>query len=387
MRALPLIFRFSLCLFTIPALSGAAGIERIWLTHQTTDPSRLVVNWETDAPGHSEVEYGSTAALGAKAQGDESGTLHHVEIPFAAGPGELHYRVKSGGESSAVYTVKSYPADELRVVVIADTGYAKAPWAGAVLREKPHLLLSAGDHVPSLHAGQPVPRETTAAFSKLVALAPELFRLTPWMPLLGNHDREIRPRGPKPPPEPVYDVEATAFREFFALPAPEWHWHFDLPAFGVRVIALDLSHLQDHGTTWQTSHPFARDSEQFASYRDLIAASRQPFVVTLYNEQNSRVRGLESGEWGRMIGQGSLAITGFGYFGERAEADGFSYYNTSVSGTGSRYADPKSVVLKGEDNFLLLTLRREPAILRVEMKNLNGETLDRKEFSPRAITP
>ena len=153
----------------------------------------------------------------------------------------------------------------------------------------------------------------------------------------------------------------------------------------MRFIALDLSHLQDQGTTWQTNHPFARDSEQVAWYRDLIAASPQPYLVTLYNEQNSRVRGLEGGEWGRMIARGSLAITGFGYFGERADVDGLSYYNTSVSGTGSRYADPKSAILKSEDNFVLLTFRREPASLRVELKNLMGEVLDRKEFGPRAI--
>lgn len=371
------------CLILAPALASGAGIERIWLTHQTTDPSRLVVNWETDAPGNSQVEFGATADLGTKIEREESVRLHHVEIPFAAGA-PLHYRVKSGTESSAIHEVKGYPDDELRVAVIADTGYAKNPWAAAILRERPHLLLSAGDHVASLHTGQPVPRETTTAFSQFVARSPELFRTTPWMPLLGNHDREIRPRGPKPPPEPVYDVEATAFREFFALPAPEWHWHFDLPRFGVRFVALDFSHLQDQGTTWQTNHPFARDSEQFTWYRDLMAASAQPYVVTLYNEQNSRVRGLEGGEWGRMIARGSLAITGFGYFGERAEVGGFSYYNTSVSGTGSRYPDPKSVVLKSEDNFVLLTFHREPALLRVELKSLAGEVLDRKEFPPRS---
>ena len=371
-------------LVVAPIVGKGAGIERIWLTHQTTDPSRLVVNWETEVPGDSQVEYGATPDLGATAGNNENVKLHHVEIPFAAGAAALHYRVKSGAESSAVHVVKSYPADELRVAVVSDTGYLKGPWTGSVLREQPHLLLSAGDHVPALHSGQPVPPETTTAFSKLVASAPDFFSTTPWMPLLGNHDREIRPRGPKPPPEAVYDVEATAFRSFFALPAPEWHWHFDVPTFGVRFIALDMSHLQDHGTTWQTNHPFDRNSEQFAWYRDLMAASRQPFVVTLYNERNSHVRGLEGGEWGRMIARGSLAITGFGYFGERAEVDGFSYYNTSVSGTGARYADAKSAVLKSEDNFLLLTFRREPATLRVELKNLKGEVLDQKEFAPRS---
>jgi hypothetical protein len=55
-----------------------------------------------------------------------------------------------------------------------------------------------------------------------------------------------------------------------------------------------------------------------------------------------------------------------------------------VSGTGARYADAKSAVLKSEDNFLLLTFRRERATLRVELKNLKGEVLDQKEFAPRS---
>jgi hypothetical protein len=375
-------------LMLLAALSARADeIQRIWLTHQTHDPSKIVVNWETAEPGDSVVEFGNTPALGQRVAREEKVTLHHVEIPLSGKSPAWQYRVRSGAGVSAIHAVQGYPADELRVAVIADTGYAKQPWAAAVLKEKPHLLISAGDHVPALHTGQPVASTDTSAFGKLVAQFPELFRSTPWLPLLGNHDREIRPRGPKPPPEPLYDTEATAFREFFALPGDEWKWHFDLPDFGVRFIALDLSHVQDQGTTWQTNHAFSRGSAQFDWYRELMAASRQPFLITLYNERNATVRGLEGGEWGRMIAQSSLAITGFGYFAERAEVDGITFYNTSVSGTGTPYKDPKSALLRSEDNFLLLTFRRAPAELRVEMKNLQGEVLDAKTFAPRQILP
>jgi hypothetical protein len=366
--------------------ASAAEIDRLWLTHQRNAPDSLVVNWETDEPGDSVVEFGMTAALGERIALAEPVRLHHVEIPLVQRDVTYHYRVHSGTASSAVQTFKGYPTGELRVAVVADTGFAKQPWADAVRRENPHLLLSAGDHVPALHRGGPVARENTAAFSGLIRQSHELFATTPWLAALGNHDREIRPRGPKPPPEPVYDIEAKAFREFLALPGEEWHWHFDVPEFGVRFIALDLSHLSDQGTTWQTCHPFARDGVQFGWYRDLMATSWQPFVITLYNERNATVRGLEGGEWGRMIAQGSLAITGFGYFAERAEVDGFTCYNTSVSGTGTPYADPKSAVLRSEDNFLLLTFRRDPPTLQVEVKNLSGGVLDHKEYRPRPIT-
>lgn len=372
---------------TIASAADRVKIERIWLTHQTHDPGRLVVNWETDEPGGSVVEFGVTPAMGERVAIDEMVTLHHVEIPLSRKDVTYHYRVRTGPNTSAVHRFKGYPTDELRVAIVANTGYGKRPWADAVIRAKPHLLLTAGDNVPKLHTGKPVPFDTTTAFSRLVDHAPALYRSVPWLPALGNHDREIRPRGPMPPADPVYDVDALAFRRFFALPGDEWKWRFDVPDFDVRFIALDLSHLRDYGTTWQASHAYHRDGPQFGWYRDLMERSRQPFVITIYNEMNAHVRRLEDSDWGRLISRGSLAITGYGYFGERAEVDGFTYYNTSVNGTGSRYPDPKSVVLHSEDNFLLLTFRHEPAILRVDLHNLSGEVLDSKRFIPSPTGP
>jgi hypothetical protein len=376
--------RISIALLLLSLTARAEDIQRIWLTHQTNDPSKVVVNWQTSTLADSTVEFGETPALGQSARRDAPVTLHHVEIPLTRRDATYHYRVKSGPHTSAVHSFQGYPTDTLRVAVFADAGFMKASWGEAIAKEKPHLLISAGDHIPSLHQGKPVAPEDSTAFSRLVDRYPELFRSTPWMPLLGNHDREIRPRGPKPPPEPVYDVEAKAFRDFFALPGDEWKWHFDVPEFGVRFVALDLSHTSDHGTTWQTNHPYLPGSPQFDWFREIMAASRQPFLISLYNERNATVRGFAGGEYGKIIGQGSLAITGFGYYAERAEVDGVSYYNTSVSGTGTPYRDPKSALLKSEDNFMLLTFRRQPRELRVELKNLAGEVLDGKTFAPRA---
>jgi hypothetical protein len=327
------------------------------------------------------VEYGTGPQLGTEAIGDETGILHHVQVPLPES-GSLHYRVRTGNDTSAVHKLREAPSDEFRVVVIGDAGYAKNRWGAAVLKEKPHLLLTAGDNVASLHSGTPVNRDDHTAFSRLIDADPELFQTTPILPALGNHDREFRPRGPKPPAEPVYDIEASAFRSFFALPGDEWIWTFAVPKFGVRFAALDLNHLSDFGTTWQTCHPWQRGTEQFNWYQKLSAMSRDPFLITIYNEQNSRVRGLEDGEWGRMIRRGTLAITGYGYFAERAEVDGFSFYNTCLDGTGDKYADPKSQLLESADNYVVLTFR-PGAPLKVDFKRLDGGLIDSREFKPR----
>ena len=59
-----MLFRRLIPLVCLAVPLPAAPIERLWLSHATPEPSRLVINWETAAPGDSVVEYGPTEALG-----------------------------------------------------------------------------------------------------------------------------------------------------------------------------------------------------------------------------------------------------------------------------------------------------------------------------------
>jgi len=372
----------TLCVMAL-ASTASAQVERIWLTHRSATPSHLVVSWETKQPGDSLVEYGTTAKLGETVKLPGSRTLHHVEIPLKQTDTTYHYRVKTGSQVSDIATFKGYPTKELRVALVADWGFAK-PDLAALKKDDVHLLLTAGDNVPSLHqfCGAGV-TNCTKAFSALIDSQPELFRSTPFMPALGNHDREIRPRGPKPPPENVYDTNALAYRTFFELPGDEWKWTFDIPVFDTRFIALDLNHIQDIGTTWQTCHALAEGSEQLRWYEDAMSATKAGHVITIYNEKNSVIRAQVKGKWGQLIQKGSLAITGFGYFAERAEVDGFSYYNTALKGNGDKYPDPKSAFFASEHSYILLTFKKDTGELTGALKSLDGRTLDQKTFQKR----
>ena len=148
----------------------------------------------------------------------------------------------------------------------------------------------------------------------------------------------------------------------------------------MRFVALNLTHISDFGTTWQACHSFQRGSGQFEWYRKLMDDKSRRFVVTLYNERNASIRAKEGGAWHKMFCKGTIAITGFGYYAERAEVDGFTYYNTSLSGKGDRYPDPKSQFLASKDSYILLTLTRNPPRMAVEIKGLDGTVLDRKQF-------
>ena len=356
-----------------------AEITRIWLTHRTHQPDKLVVNWETDTPGNSVVRYGlSNDSLATVAQ-DENVTLHHVEIPLAHRDAVYHYTVTTGQDRSSDATFKAYPTDTLRLAVVAN--WHAQPSLDAIARDNVHLLLTAGDNITSLHClcGEGV-KDCTRPYSQLIARYPELFRSTPFMPALGNHDREIRARGKRYPPQSVYDVDATAFRKFFELPDDEWKWHFDIPDFSVRFVALDLNHISDQGTTWQTCHPLTKDSPQYQWYDRVTSTPRPEFLVTVQNERNSTIRAREGNTWHEMFRRGTIAIAGFGQFAERAEVDGLAYYNTSLAGRGDKYPDPHSTFFHSEDNYLLLTFTRNPQQMTVEIKSLDGKMLDRKQY-------
>lgn len=372
------LLRIPLLLASWVVTSSSAEITCVWLTHRTNDPAKLCVNWMSDAAGESVVRFGDSAALGETVRVEENVTLHHVEIPFGEGDAPLHYVVETGGVRSMPAAVRRYGGEELRAAVVAD--WQRQPDLAALLRDEPHVLFVAGDQVNSLHehCGAGV-KDCVKPFAMLVGKYPALFRSVPVMPALGNHDREIRPRGAKPPAEAVYDVEATAWRAFYPLPDDGWKWRFDIPGFDVRFLALDLSHTQDQGTTWQTNQPFGRRSAQFEWYREQIARRDRGFVITLQNERNVAVRGFEKGEWGRMLGLGSAVVSGFGYFAERAEVEGVPYFNTAL-GVGAKYPDPQSKFFASEASYVLMRFVRGGKSFMVELKNLAGDVLDRSEW-------
>lgn len=370
-----------LIVLVFSAQSTAAGdIERIWLTHKTNDPSKIVVNWTSAEPGDSVVHFGLTAQYGETVRVDKSTTLHHVEIPLHHRDTIYHYSVSTGDQRSADASFKAYPTDLLRVAVVAD--WQGKPDLSVIVKDDVHLLLTAGDNISSIWqtCGENQ-RDCVKPYAALIDAYSELFRSTPFMPVLGNHDREIRPRGDKPPVEPVYDVDATAFRRFFELPDDQWKWHFDLPEFDLRFVALDFNHISDFGTTWQTCHAFGEDSEQFGWYEKLME-NPPGFVITLYNERNASIRNQAQKRWHELFRRGTGCITGFGYFAERAEVDGFPYYNTALNGRGNQYPDPHSKFLAGEDSYILLTVKRDGPMI-VEIKSLDGKVLDRREHERR----
>lgn len=371
------ILKLALCFLSFTGLSqaGLGQIERIWLTHRTNEPSHLVINWQSNKPGNSEVHYRAGTDKELIIIKKEKTTLHHLEIPLTKMDVIYNYQVFTEDESSEVHSFKSYPSgtNELRTAVIGN-------WAGGgadlskLMEDKPHILFTLGDNIPNLHgtcgAGT---KDCIEPFLKLIDSNPELFRSIPLMPVLGNHDKEMRPRGQKYPPEAVYDIDATAYRMFFELPDDEWKWHFKIPDFNICFIALDLNHISDFGTTWQTCHPFSLDSEQLEWYKGIMKDNSIKYKITLQNEKNDAMRQQAGGEWQKIMQQGTAVITGFGHYSERAEVNGFPYFNSSLV-HGDEYPDKFSKALYGVKGYILITATESS--LKIDIKSLDGKVLD-----------
>jgi hypothetical protein len=361
-----------------------AKVERIWMTHQSPDNSKIVISWETTNPGDSVVEFGTSPQLGETAKADGSRTLHHVEIPIPQKDVVYHYRVKSGDQVSEINTFKGYPSKLLRIAVVANIrADAKLNFA-AIKKDDPHLLISAGDTAMQYQFATQADKEATKSHSTAIDTQAELFKSTPLMVSLGNLDRKIRPNGLSME-EPGYDIEATGYRKFFALPGKEWIWAWDVPDFDLRLISVDMSHTGDFGKPNQACHAFDKDSEQFKWFEETMNATKAGFVVTLFGETGGTVRRHAEGGWMRVIGQGTLAISGECYHAERTEVDGVTYYNSSVRGNGTFGHDPQAAFSDKAASYQLLTLDRGAGTLKSELKALDdGRVLDSKTFTKRA---
>ena len=382
MKLSPILFvgaLFSL----MSAFPAFAGVGRIWLTHQSPDPSKIVVSWQTAEPGPSVVEFGTSAALGEMVSVEGSRTLHHVEIPLVQKDVVYHYRVKTGSQESAVATFKGYPTKELRIAVVANLRADAKIDLSALKKDDVHLLLSSGDTAMQYQFCEENQPACVESHGTLIETKAELFRTTAFIPTLGNLDRKIRPKSDGPE-KPAYEIHATAYRNFFALPGKEWIWTFAIPDFDLQLVSVDMNHTGDFGTPDQSCHPFGADSEQIAWYRETMEATKAGQVITLFGETGSRVRSHAGGEWKRLIAKGTMAISGEAYHAERTMAGGLPYYNTSVRGNGTFGIDPDHDFRDLAGGYLLITVDQATGAMKVAVKNLEGAVLDEQTIAKKA---
>ncbi len=343
-------------------VSGFSEIGQIWISQVDHTATTAAINWYCTEKGESAVRFGTDRdnLRTFRAPSTAPQNLRSVEVDISKRDVTYYYSVQTGNQSSEIKSFRGYPSKggELRVAVFGNLGYFRFDDKLRHLRDKePHLLVSCGDNIPALHASKPVAYDDVSAFLKMIARDPKLFESVIFISAIGNHDREFKPRGKSRPPlsQPVYDVEAQAFRRFFAFPGVEWRWDLTIPDFDVKFLSVDSPHMNDVGTGWQACHALDADSEQFQWYKKMMDAATNKFVITFYNGANSGMRRIHKGIWEKELAKGSLCVSGYGYYMEFAQTkNGLPYINTSLN-AGDHYKDKANAVWSERvGGFLLL---------------------------------
>ncbi len=355
--------------------NGNKEITRIWLSYNATEPQNVVINWYTSQPSDAGVDMMAGDSILTFVGKDEHARLHHVQVPLTWQDDYYRYRVRSGNNKSKWYVFRGITDKKpVRIVVMGDWGFATDADMSVILREKPALIVTAGDNIQGLFLyGKHGDKNNIESYLRLIDSFPDLFRTVPFMPAPGNHDKQLYPRGKKPPVGyNLYDTNAVAFTKFFELPGKEWMWAMDVPATNLRFLILDLNHIHDHGTTWQSCHSFGPGSEQYNWYKKQIECNPCKQLVTVYNSENKIVRKMAGGIWEPLTKNSDIIISGSGYFAEYAIVGGTPYLNSSLI-AGDLWSDPVARYSKSEASYVLITATRKNAA--VELKRLKDQSV------------
>lgn len=335
-------------------------IDLVWLTHSQLEPNKLVVSWFSELAGDSVVKFGTDKNNLQTVSKSENVNLHHVEIPLEKKDCDYFYSVSSGSQSTPIYSFKGYPSKgrELRIALVGNMGGNSSRLKEVVQATDPHLIMTCGDNIPALFdAKNPYKDASIYMYKKMVANAPEVFRSRIFMPILGNHDKQTKPRGKTRPQKdnPVYDISAKSYCEFFSLPSPEWHWQMRFSDFDLRLIALDTNHISDISTGWQSCHEVGADSEQFQWFDKVLSNSSEKYIIAFYNESNGSMRGTNKGIWTKLFDKCSLCVSGYGHYLELAKTPSGMFYANNSFVAGAHYKDKSNAIFsEPKGGFILL---------------------------------
>ena len=387
------------------------GIDCVWLTHSEPTADSVTICWMSPEPGESRLKIALEGEPEKEIVVEGERTLHQVKVPIALGTKRYQYQVFTGDKSSVPRRFKQYPdlrepGAELRVIIIGNRGYwnvKERNW-NAVYALNAHLGVSVGDNVPLLYDAEHVGEAAVhnlARYVRLIRSQMTWFATTPFMPVMGNHDHQIRDRKivekrplteeekKNPVAVAAYDVEGTAFREFFPLPDNRWTWHWNVPNTNVQFIGLDLNHDRDYGTTYGSCHAYHPESEQYKWFAKTIADTPDKIRVVLHNSAHSVGTHNDNALW-KLFNQCMVIFSGNSYIAARDRMKaGNLCYTTSLRGLATaKFRQGETFYSEGIDNFTLLTITADK--IRIELRKLeDGSVLDKVEEVPlnRATAP
>ena len=400
-----------LCMLHAQEEKPKPGIDCVWLTHSEPTADSVTICWMSPEAGESRLKIALEGEPEKEIFVEGKRTLHQVKVPITLGTKRYQYQVFTGDKSSVPRRFKQYPdlrepGAELRVIIIGNRGY----WKPKDRSFKPvyaldaHLGLSVGDNVPLLYDDEHVGEDAIhnlARYVKLIRSQMTWFATTPFLPVMGNHDHQIRDRKAvemrplteeekkNPVTVSAYDVQGRAFCEFFPLPDNRWTWHWNVPNSNVQFIGLDLNHDRDYGTTYGSCHAYHPESEQYKWFAKTIADTPEKIRVALHNSAHSVGTHNDNALW-KLFNQCMVIFSGNSYIAARDRMKaGNLCYTTSLRGLATaKFRQGETYYSEGIDNFTLLTITANK--MRIELRKLDdGSVLDKVEEVPlnRTVAP
>jgi predicted phosphodiesterase len=260
-----------------PSMAGAAAIEvplRMLVAPylQAATQTGMTVMFETNRPGRGTVEYGTALPLDRSATAEGPTGIYQIALTDLEPETSYFYRVRSempdgASVEAGPYTFKTAvrPDSAFAFVVMGDT--QNNPTVTRLVAEqawghRPDFLVHCGDLVGT---GE-VKREWVYEF--FGAAAP-LLRRFPIFPALGNHERDAR-----------------LYYDYFALPAPEYHYEF---RYGnAHFFVLDTNKDVSEGTE---QHRWLDDRLAASTARWKIVYHHQPAFTSDSNDYGDTYEG------------------------------------------------------------------------------------------------
>jgi hypothetical protein len=220
---------------------------------QSVAADSVIVVWETDMAGDSQVEYGLTASYGSVVSDPISVTHHALTLTGLLPHTTYHHRVSTDGQplgaDSAFRTAAPATQTTFTFVALGDTRtdhVAHAQVISSILTLAPDFVLHTGDFVYNGLAAD--------EWNTFFAIEHDLLQQVPLFGALGNHE-----------------LNSALYFDAFHLPGNERWYSFDYG--NVHFVALQVDGLV----------PFASGSEQFVWLENDLAQTRQPWKVVFFH--------------------------------------------------------------------------------------------------------
>jgi predicted phosphodiesterase len=177
-------------LFVATITAQAGQLTRYPYVQNVTGDS-VVIDWRTDVPEDSVVEYGATPGLGSRVRGTPGSTNHQVILTGLSPDSDFYYRIVTNASnlnssSNAFHTARAADDPYFAFAVVGDSGDCSPEAeqvATQVLNAQPDLMLHVGDMAyPS--------GEDWSYDECFFSPYRDVLKTVPVFPSLGNHDVE-----------------------------------------------------------------------------------------------------------------------------------------------------------------------------------------------------